>query len=452
MPASAEDLLGAADRRTDPQRQRDRVARPGRHPHPVADQQIGVEDVLLQLGDLHRLQRRLQRRQDVPQQIMGQRPGRLDTLLLVGDRGRLHRADPDRQVAVARRPPAAGRSAGCWAAPPEPRPRSARAPPPPCRRHLRRTAPFPARYTDRDTAVPCATAPRPRRKGDTPASLRHAPRQILPARRHAGHGSPTATSTAAPPAPAPRAAAATAPPAPAPSRRPGPRRRVTLPRQRRHQLGEQADLTVRRRPETPQMPRLQPVRRQPRHRPRDDHRVRVVPARRIRHRARRAAPTRPASTRRSRVRAIRSARPSRIVDRAGSAPIRPGTAPRDRPPPAPAAPARLRAAASRCANCSRITRSGRYWSRCAVSTNRSRATSSQQYLRYPDARALRLDQPLGLQEPQLGDRGVGKLRPQLRQHLADAHQRSARAPPPGGVAAAGSFTPGRPPPPGADRR
>ena len=38
--------------------------------------------------------------------------------------------------------------------------------------------------------------------------------------------------------------------------------------------------------------------------------------------------------------------------------------------------------------------------------------------------ALRLDQPLGLEEPQLRDGRVGELGAQVGQHLADAHQRS----------------------------
>src|SRR4051794_28384290 len=96
-----EHLLGTPDRRADAQGQGDRVTRPRRHPDVVADEQVGVEDVLLQLGDLHGLQGLLKRRQDVPQQIVGERPGRLDALLLVRDRGGLDRPDPDGQITIA---------------------------------------------------------------------------------------------------------------------------------------------------------------------------------------------------------------------------------------------------------------------------------------------------------------------------------------------------------------
>src|SRR5262245_38680574 len=100
-PGLREDLVGAADRGAHTQGERDRVARPGRHPHAVTDQEIGVVYVLLQLGDLHRVQWRLQRRQNVPQKVMRKRPSWLDPLLLVRDRGGLYRADPDRQVTIA---------------------------------------------------------------------------------------------------------------------------------------------------------------------------------------------------------------------------------------------------------------------------------------------------------------------------------------------------------------
>src|SRR5262249_40924099 len=96
-----EHLVGAADRRADPERERDRVAGTRRHPNPLADHQLGVEDVVAHLDDLDRPQRRFQRRQHIPEQVVGGWRSRFDPLLLVRDGGRLYRTDPDRQVTVA---------------------------------------------------------------------------------------------------------------------------------------------------------------------------------------------------------------------------------------------------------------------------------------------------------------------------------------------------------------
>src|SRR5262245_40322282 len=61
-----EDLVGTPDRRAHPQREGDRVAGPRRDPYAVSDQQVGVEDVLLELGDLDGVQRLFERSEDVP--------------------------------------------------------------------------------------------------------------------------------------------------------------------------------------------------------------------------------------------------------------------------------------------------------------------------------------------------------------------------------------------------
>ena len=55
MPASASTGLRAEDRRAGPQRQRDRVDGPGADPDAAGEDQLGVEDAVAQLGDVHGL-------------------------------------------------------------------------------------------------------------------------------------------------------------------------------------------------------------------------------------------------------------------------------------------------------------------------------------------------------------------------------------------------------------
>ncbi len=87
---------------------RPRSAAPGRsRPRPRADRhaaaeaQLGVEDVVAQLGDVHGLEPHPERLDDVPEQVVGQRAQRLHALLLERDGRGLDGADPDRQVAHA---------------------------------------------------------------------------------------------------------------------------------------------------------------------------------------------------------------------------------------------------------------------------------------------------------------------------------------------------------------
>ena len=109
-PASASTLSSAWIGTPDPQRERHRVAGPRRHLHAAVEDQLGEEGALLQVRDPHLLQPPAQRADDVLEQVVRQRPRGLDALLLEGDRGGLHRADPDRQVAVA----AGSRATGGW--------------------------------------------------------------------------------------------------------------------------------------------------------------------------------------------------------------------------------------------------------------------------------------------------------------------------------------------------
>ena len=251
-----------------------------------------------------------------------------------------------------------------------------------------------------------------------------------------------------PAAPARRAAAAhSAASSCTVSRGPRPGRRVALAGQRGDQLGEQTDLPV---------GAARYARRCRGSRPYSASRAATGPP---------SAPRRRSTRRPRHQQAVllqvgqRRRRPGRTVDQLGrvsrtSAPA--GAAPVDRqsaagrrwrrhrstvgrpadrrPAPVEARAARTTAAVgsprSIAASCSRITRSGRYWSRWAASTNRSRSMSRPAVLAVARRRALRLDQTLGLEEPQLRDGDVGELGPQLAEHLADAHQRAAPGPPP----------------------
>ena len=81
-------LIRTADLGAHPQREGDRITGPGGHPQPLADNQLGVEDVVSHFDDLDGLQRRLERRENVPDQIMRQWPFRLDATskqLVIGD-------------------------------------------------------------------------------------------------------------------------------------------------------------------------------------------------------------------------------------------------------------------------------------------------------------------------------------------------------------------------------
>ena len=353
---------------------------------------------------------------------MGQRPGRLDALLLVRDRGRLDRADPDRQVAVAL--DLAEQHDRLVAGQLDPHPDHAQL----AHRRLRvalADRALPARYTRdaataRTTSAPrvpgshaCRARQRHRRPltGPAPAAGPAAPAPVQLLRR-----APPARAPSPPPAPAPpdRSAAPAAPPA---GRAARPRGRPSSGRP------AGAAAPARTRPAAPAIRR-------------DGQRLGVVAARRARRPAARAAPGRPAPASSSPARsqqlgagqpAVAAARPTARPGcrrRHGPAPARVGptatSAGRGRPP-----AARPRSIA---ASCSRITRSGRYWSRCAVSTNRSRVDVVPACTCGTRRRPLRLDQTLGLEEPQLRDGDVGELRAQLGQHLADAHQRLAATP------------------------
>src|SRR4051794_35481700 len=100
-----EHALVGVDRHPDAERERHRVTRSRGHGDPAVEDQLGVERALLKIGDPHLLQPPPERADHVLEQVVGQRTGGLDPLLLQRDRGRLHRADPDRQVAVALRLP-----------------------------------------------------------------------------------------------------------------------------------------------------------------------------------------------------------------------------------------------------------------------------------------------------------------------------------------------------------
>ena len=400
------------------------------------------------------LQRRLQRRQDVAHQIMGQRPGRLDALLLVGDRGGLHRADPDRQVAVAVDLPeqhdrlVAGQL--------HPNPDHAQL----AHRRLRvvvhRAAPF--RHASRTaTPLPCTVhAPRagrgcPREPRTHPGACRRPNAGELIRR---GLRSPARTSAAC-------SCCGQRRQLPCRLRGAGPGRRVALPRQRRDQLREQADLPVGGGTDAAQVPRLA-ARTRPARRP---------PAAIDHARPRRTGPaaravispscSSSASVLLGEPGALRSAPPgasrmsaTRPAPRVGAARHR--TVGPDRAPAPAAAGGRLAAvdrapAAHGSPAAAGTGRAGRPARTAAAST------SGQLYLRYPAAVRCGSTSPSASRNRSLEMVMSGNSAAQLRQHLADAHQRSRTARDRGAlrVAAAGCRPPpgrARPRPPAAGRR
>ena len=66
----------------------------------AVEDQLGEEDPVVEVGDLHLLQLTSESGDDVGEQVVRQGSRRLDTLLGVGDGGGLDRADPDGQVAL----------------------------------------------------------------------------------------------------------------------------------------------------------------------------------------------------------------------------------------------------------------------------------------------------------------------------------------------------------------
>src|SRR6201994_139173 len=99
-PDLVQDLVGGEDRGAGPQRQRDRVRRPGADLGAVGEDEVGVEDPVAQGGDVDRAQLDVEHVQDVAEQIVGQRPRRDHALLGEGDRGGFDGTDPDGQVPV----------------------------------------------------------------------------------------------------------------------------------------------------------------------------------------------------------------------------------------------------------------------------------------------------------------------------------------------------------------
>src|SRR5215467_15944247 len=97
-PGLVQDLLTGEDRCTGPERERDRVRRPGAHFLPVGEDEVGEEDAVPERGDVDRVQLHPECLEHVAKQVVGQRPGRHHPLLRERDRGGFHRADPDWQV------------------------------------------------------------------------------------------------------------------------------------------------------------------------------------------------------------------------------------------------------------------------------------------------------------------------------------------------------------------
>ena len=194
--------------------------------------------------------------------------------------------------------------------------------------------------------------------------------------------------------------------------RPG--RRTALSGHRGHQLAEQADLPVRGGPVGAQVARLDAELGQPGRRRGDLERVGVVAA------AGRG-PQQPVLLQARAASASLEAR--RVVEQLVPAEPRPrpGACGRRRRADCDGVGSAATVAASVAPDCSRITRSGRYWSRWAVSTSAA-ARVGPGVLAVAGRRPPRLDEALGLQEPQLRDGHVGELGAQLREHLADAHQ------------------------------
>src|SRR5215475_13579132 len=97
-PGLVQDLLTGEDRCTGPERERDRVRRPGAHFLPVGEDEVGEEDAVPERGDVDRVQLHPECLEHVAEQVVGQRPGGHHPLLRERDRGGFHRADPDWQV------------------------------------------------------------------------------------------------------------------------------------------------------------------------------------------------------------------------------------------------------------------------------------------------------------------------------------------------------------------
>ena len=78
---------------------------------------------------------------------------------------------------------------------------------------------------------------------------------------------------------------------------------------------------------------------------------------------------------------------------------------------------------ARASSRSRITRSGRKFSRCSRRITLQPLDVAVVELAVPGRRALRLDQALALEEPDLGDRDVRELLEEEAEHLADRQVR-----------------------------
>ena len=352
---------------------------------------------------------------------MGQRPGRLDALLLVGDRGRLDRADPDRQVAVALDLPAAARSAGCSGS-------STRTP---------------------DHAQ---LAHRPPPVVSTPARS-HATR-LQRRTRAAGVGAVDRCDRVRPPRTGPVARQP-----PSVVAQPGPHQRRVQPLRQRRQLPRRLRRRARGPPGRSAAPAAPPAARtgRPRGRRRSGRpaggaaRARTAPARPRRgdgQRVRRRTTARPrrasspycsssasAPARRARPRSSSSSRVSRTS--AGSRPerLRPGQPPR--PPTACAARAGVAVPGTALRRLQPAVDGVQllpdHPQRQVLVALRGQHEAQPGHivagvLAVAGRRPLRLDQALGLQEPQLGDGDVRELRPQLAPAPRRCSSRRGRAP------------------------
>ena len=99
-----DDRVFHEDRRLGPEREGDRIARPGVHSDRIAVQSEvdhRVKGILLQIADDDLLHRRLQIGDDIAQQVVRHRAWRRDVLDLKCDRIRLEESDPDRQDPLA---------------------------------------------------------------------------------------------------------------------------------------------------------------------------------------------------------------------------------------------------------------------------------------------------------------------------------------------------------------
>src|SRR5664280_1431193 len=100
-PGLIENRVGPEDRDLHAHGKRDRIGRPRRDLHAVAEVEGGEEDAVLQVvdGDLGKLG--AERAQGVAHEVMRERASGDDALLGKSDSGRFYRSDPDRQIALA---------------------------------------------------------------------------------------------------------------------------------------------------------------------------------------------------------------------------------------------------------------------------------------------------------------------------------------------------------------